>query len=93
MFIGYFLYDIFKARASKDLYGIKPLNILYSIQVPLFQVPVAIIFGFIPMILASFSMLTSNIIFTVTPKSSGVRSKNPESLFRPEELEITELID
>lgn len=70
LIIGFALFEVLKNRASNTLYGIKPMNMFYAIQTPLLQIPVALLFGFIPMVLASYSMLTDKITFTVTPKTS-----------------------
>lgn len=77
MLIGFGLYYVFKKRSSVVLFGIEPLNFLYAIQTPLLQIPAAIIFGFIPMVEASYNLMMDKITFSVTPKGKlDFKAKN-----------------
>lgn len=64
------LYEILKKRASRQLYQIETLNYLYAVQTPLLQIPVVLLFGFGPIMYASYTLLTDNITFKVTVKRS-----------------------
>jgi hypothetical protein len=71
LIISFAFYHLFKRRASIALFNIKPFNLLYELQTPLLQIPAVLIFGFIPMIVASYNLLMDNISSTVTPKGKS----------------------
>ena len=90
LFIVLGLFEILKKRASRTLYQIETLNCFYAVQNILLQIPIVLIFGFAPMIMASYSMLNDDIIFKVTTKKSLNSKGNnttpvqaSESIFAP----------
>ena len=69
-----------KRQASEKIYGVKNLPLIYSFLVPPIATIVAIIMGFIPMILAGFSLFGNNFIYTVAPKNVNEKEiKNKDS--------------
>lgn len=84
------LFEILKTRASRQLYQIETMSIFYALQNPILQIPVVLVFGFGPMVWASYSLLTDRIIFNVTQKkslttkTSDTLSPGSESIFASE---------
>jgi hypothetical protein len=84
------LFELLKTRASRQLYQIETMGIFYALQNPILQLPVVIVFGFGPMVWASYSLLTDRIIFNVTQKKSLTNKTNDtltpgsESIFASE---------
>lgn len=76
LLIGFAIYEVFKRRAAKNLYKSETLPLVYALQTPLLQLPAAILFGFFPMISASFSLLRDKVTFAVTPKIRLEKSTN-----------------
>lgn len=91
MFGLFMLFELLKRRASKELYGIEDYKFHHLIEAPLLQIPAILTFGLVPLIVASYNMLTDNITFTVAQKRNtsgmdGKKGRNSQSgsLFQPE---------
>lgn len=78
MFILFMLFELFKRRASKELFGIKEYKFRHLIEAPLLQIPAVLTFGLVPLVVASYNMMTDNITFTVASKrnASSMDGKN-----------------
>ena len=75
VYIGYLFYDSMKREASQKIYGVKNHPLPFSFLVPPIASIFAIAMGFIPMILAGFSLISNNFIYTVAPKNVNESEK------------------
>lgn len=68
--IGLSLFEYFKRKTAKEVYGIdKPFNLLKFLRIFPIYFPLAIIFAYFPSVMASYHLHNDNIMFTVTPKA------------------------